>query len=112
VRWIAVLVLLALLPLVLGEYYVNLGSQILIFGVFAASINLLLGYGGLLLERSFQTGAVAQESAPRAGFVVRMLIGHGDVEILPGSGHLMTEAADHLRDRLGTWIPDQLDAAI
>ena len=46
-RWIAVLVLLALLPLVLGEYYVNLGSQILIFGVFAASINLLLGYGGL-----------------------------------------------------------------
>jgi len=41
------LLLLALLPVAMGEYYVNLGSQILIFAVFAASINLLLGYGGL-----------------------------------------------------------------
>jgi len=40
-------VLLATVPLLLGEYYVNLASQILIFAVFAASINLLLGYGGL-----------------------------------------------------------------
>ena len=39
--------LLALLPFATGEYYVNLASQILIFAVFAASINLLLGYGGL-----------------------------------------------------------------
>jgi branched-chain amino acid transport system permease protein len=38
---------LAIIPLLLGEYYVNLASQILIFAVFAASINLLLGYGGL-----------------------------------------------------------------
>jgi branched-chain amino acid transport system permease protein len=45
--WIALLVLLALLPLVAGEYYINLASQIFIFAVFAASINLLLGYGGL-----------------------------------------------------------------
>ena len=36
-----------MVPLLLGEYYVNLASQILIFAVFAASINLLLGYGGL-----------------------------------------------------------------
>jgi branched-chain amino acid transport system permease protein len=43
----ALLVLLAALPLVAGEYYVNLTSQIIIFAVFAASINLLLGYGGL-----------------------------------------------------------------
>ena len=35
------------LPLLVGEYYVNLASQIFIFAVFAASINLLLGYGGL-----------------------------------------------------------------
>jgi branched-chain amino acid transport system permease protein len=41
------MVLAALLPLVAGEYYVNLSSQIVIFAVFAASINLLLGYGGL-----------------------------------------------------------------
>ena len=38
---------LILVPAFMGEYYVNLGSQILIFAVFAASINLLLGYGGL-----------------------------------------------------------------
>jgi len=41
------LALLAVLPLGVGEYYVNLASQVLIFAVFAASINLLLGYGGL-----------------------------------------------------------------
>ena len=43
----AAVLLAALLPLVAGEYYVNLASQIIIFAVFAASINLLLGYGGL-----------------------------------------------------------------
>jgi len=41
------LICAALLPLVAGEYYINLASQIVIFAVFAASINLLLGYGGL-----------------------------------------------------------------
>jgi branched-chain amino acid transport system permease protein len=40
--------LLALaLPLVAGEYYVNLASQILIAAVFALSLNLLVGYCGL-----------------------------------------------------------------
>jgi len=47
VRWLLLLIALALVPVALGEYYVNLASQILIFAVFAASINLLLGYGGL-----------------------------------------------------------------
>ena len=47
---------------------------------------------------------------PNTSAVVRMLIGHGELEILPGTGHLLTEAADHLRDRLGTWIPEQLAA--
>ncbi|MBK5286842.1 MAG: alpha/beta hydrolase [Acidimicrobiia bacterium] len=42
--------------------------------------------------------------------VVQFLIGHGEVEMLPGSGHLLSEAADHLRTRLGTWIPDRLTA--
>src|SRR5258707_5615675 len=46
-RWAVFGVLAALLPLVAGEYYINLASQIVIFAVFAASINLLLGYGGL-----------------------------------------------------------------
>lgn len=41
------LVFLALLPLVSGEYFVNLGSQILIAVIFASSLNLLVGYAGL-----------------------------------------------------------------
>jgi len=28
--------------------------------------------------------------------------------ILPGTGHLLTEAGDGLRDRLGAWIPERL----
>ena len=35
------------LPWFAGEYYVNLSSQILIAAIFAASLNLLVGYGGL-----------------------------------------------------------------
>jgi len=46
--WIFVfLTILIFLPLISGEFFVNLASQVLIFAVFAASINLLLGYGGL-----------------------------------------------------------------
>jgi branched-chain amino acid transport system permease protein len=43
---IAVLALV-LLPLAAGEYYINLVSQIVIAAVFALSLNLLVGYGGL-----------------------------------------------------------------
>src|SRR5437016_13254194 len=39
--------MLVAFPFVAGEFYVNLASQIFIFAIFAASINLLLGYGGL-----------------------------------------------------------------
>ena len=35
------------LPWFAGEYYINLSSQILIAAIFAASLNLLVGYGGL-----------------------------------------------------------------
>ena len=45
---------------------------------------------------------------PDTSAVVRMLIGHGDLEILPGAGHLLTEASEHLRSRLEDWIPTQL----
>jgi branched-chain amino acid transport system permease protein len=41
------IVFLAVLPLFCGEYFVNLGSQILIAVVFASSLNLLVGYAGL-----------------------------------------------------------------
>jgi len=61
---IAVIVAAALLPLVAGEYYVNLASQLIIFAVFAASINLLLGYGGLAtLGHAAYLGVAAYISA-------------------------------------------------
>ena len=40
-------IILFALPLLGGDYYINLGSQILIAAVFALSLNLLVGYGGL-----------------------------------------------------------------
>jgi branched-chain amino acid transport system permease protein len=39
--------LLAVFPWAAGEFYVNLTSQIFIAAIFAASLNLLVGYGGL-----------------------------------------------------------------
>ena len=38
--------------------------------------------------------------------IVQMLAGHGEVEILPGTGHLLTEAGTRLREKLGTFIPE------
>lgn len=74
-RWLLLLVVAALVPLVLGEYYVNLGSQILIFAVFAASINLLLGYGGLpTLGHAAYLGVSAYLSALVA---LKLGLGHG-----------------------------------
>jgi branched-chain amino acid transport system permease protein len=48
-RLAAILIALAvvLLPLFAGEFYINLGSQILIAAIFALSLNLLIGYAGL-----------------------------------------------------------------
>jgi branched-chain amino acid transport system permease protein len=64
VKWGVAIVLAALLPLVAGEYYINLASQIVIFAVFAASINLLLGYGGLpTLGHAAYLGIAAYVSA-------------------------------------------------
>ncbi len=45
--WVVLVALLAGLPLVGGEYYINLTSQIFIAAIFAASLNLLVGFGGL-----------------------------------------------------------------
>jgi branched-chain amino acid transport system permease protein len=48
-RWLplVLIALLALLPFTVGEYFVNLASQVVIAVVFASSLNLLAGYGGL-----------------------------------------------------------------
>ena len=45
--WIVLAVALAAMPWIAGEYYVNLASQIFIAAILAASLNLLVGYGGL-----------------------------------------------------------------
>jgi len=78
-RWGLLLLLFALLPLVMGEYYVNLASQVLIFAVFAASINLLLGYGGLpTLGHAAYLGVSAYLSA-----LVALKLGLGHVFAAP-----------------------------
>jgi branched-chain amino acid transport system permease protein len=64
VRLAALGVLLGVFPFVAGEFLVNLASQIFIFAVFAASINLLLGYGGLAtLGHASYLGVAAYTSA-------------------------------------------------
>jgi alpha/beta superfamily hydrolase len=44
---------------------------------------------------------------PETSAIVQMLAGHGEVVLLPGSGHLLTEAAGELRERLDTWIGER-----
>jgi dienelactone hydrolase len=48
---------------------------------------------------------------PDTSAVVRALVGHGELVILPGAGHLMVEAHDELRELLGAWIPEHLTPA-
>jgi branched-chain amino acid transport system permease protein len=61
---VALFLLLCIFPWVAGEFLVNLASQIFIFAVFAASINLLLGYGGLpTLGHASYLGVAAYTSA-------------------------------------------------
>jgi dienelactone hydrolase len=45
---------------------------------------------------------------PETSYMVQALAGAGEVEILAGTGHLLAEAGDELRDRLGRWIPERL----
>jgi branched-chain amino acid transport system permease protein len=64
VGWIVLFTGCIFLPVFSGEYYVNLASQIFIFAIFAASINLLLGYGGLpTLGHAAYLGVAAYLSA-------------------------------------------------
>src|SRR5438477_3587210 len=51
-------------PLVGGDFYVHLGSQIFIAAILAASLNLLVGYGGLVsLGHAAWIGLAAYTSA-------------------------------------------------
>jgi hypothetical protein len=44
-----------------------------------------------------------------ASQVVAAIAGHGDVEILPGDGHLLANSDDTIVERLDTWLPEVLD---
>jgi branched-chain amino acid transport system permease protein len=49
-KWFAIAVIAASLllpPLLAGDFYINLASQILIAAIFALSLNLLVGFGGM-----------------------------------------------------------------
>jgi branched-chain amino acid transport system permease protein len=62
--WIAFGMLLAVFPLFGGDFYVNLASQIFIAALFASSLNLLVGYGGLVsLGHAAWIGLAAYTSA-------------------------------------------------
>jgi branched-chain amino acid transport system permease protein len=77
-RWIGVALIAAsflLPPFFAGDFYINLASQILIAGIFALSLNLLVGFGGMTsLGHASYLGVAAYISAlltSRYGF------GHG-----------------------------------
>lgn len=62
--WIAVALALAGVPLIAGDYYINFTSQVFIAAIFAASLNLLVGYGGLpSLGHAAYLGVAAYVSA-------------------------------------------------
>jgi hypothetical protein len=42
---------------------------------------------------------------PETSAVVQMMAGHGEIVYLPDTGHLLSESADDVRDRLAEWIP-------
>jgi alpha/beta superfamily hydrolase len=48
---------------------------------------------------------------PAASETVRMIAGRGELVVLPGAGHLLTEAATELRARLRIWLPATFEAA-
>jgi branched-chain amino acid transport system permease protein len=82
-KWIASALLatfLVLLPFFTGDFYINLASQILIAAIFALSLNLLVGFGGMTsLGHASFLGVAAYISAlltSRYGF------GHGAAAII------------------------------
>jgi len=86
-NWIAAALIggsLLLPPFLAGDFYINLASQILIAAIFALSLNLLVGFGGMTsLGHASYLGVAAYISAlltSRYGF------GHGAAAIISVSG--------------------------
>jgi branched-chain amino acid transport system permease protein len=86
-KWIGAALLggsLLLPPFLAGDFYINLASQILIAAIFALSLNLLVGFGGMTsLGHASYLGVSAYVSAlltSRYGF------GHGTAALISISG--------------------------
>jgi branched-chain amino acid transport system permease protein len=86
-KWIGAALLggsLLLPPFLAGDFYINLASQILIAAIFALSLNLLVGFGGMTsLGHASYLGVAAYLSAlltSRYGF------GHGTAALISISG--------------------------
>jgi branched-chain amino acid transport system permease protein len=88
-RWLGTALIagsLLLPPFLAGDFYINLASQILIAAIFALSLNLLVGFGGMTsLGHASYLGVAAYISAlltSKYGF------GHGTAAIISMSGTL------------------------
>lgn len=46
-----------------------------------------------------------------SSYMVQSIAGHGDVEILPGDGHLLAKSDDVIAERLDEWLPAVLGLA-
>jgi pimeloyl-ACP methyl ester carboxylesterase len=46
---------------------------------------------------------------PETSGIVQMLAGHGEVVLFPGAGHLLTQAATEIHERLSEWIPARFE---
>ena len=89
--WVPIVVVVfALLPFVAGDFYINLGSQMMIAAIFALSLNLLAGYAGLTsLGHASFLGLAAYISAwltTRGGF------GNGTAALLSIAGTTVSAA--------------------
>ena len=81
---------LLVLPFFAGDFYVNLASQILIAAIFALSLNLLVGYGGMTsLGHASFLGVAAYVSAL---LTTRYGLGHGPAAILSIAGTTLMAA--------------------
>jgi branched-chain amino acid transport system permease protein len=71
---------LLILPLLVGDFYVNLASQILIAAIFALSLNLLVGFGGMTsLGHASYLGVAAYASAL---LTTKYGLGHGTAAVI------------------------------
>ena len=92
-KWLGIALIagsLLLPPLLAGDFYVNLASQILIASIFALSLNLLVGFGGMTsLGHASYLGVAAYISALLTS---KYGIGHGAAAAISMSGTIAMAA--------------------